>query len=59
MMYEVKAIKDWPSHFVKRGGIYRCEPFCEGYCVEFPVIGFTVIGEKKAKRYFEITKLTA
>ena len=55
-MYEVKAIKDWPSHFVKRGGIYRYEPTFEGYCVEFPVIGYTVIGEKKAKRYFGLNK---
>ena len=52
----VRCIRDWPSHFVKVGDLCEFEPFSDLFCVKFPVMGWTSIGERKFKRFFVIKK---
>jgi hypothetical protein len=52
----VKCIKDWPSHFVRVGDLCKFEPCSNSFCVKFPLMGWTSIGERKFKRHFVIAK---
>lgn len=50
---EATCIRDWPSHLVKKGDVCKYYTYIgSGFIIQFPKIGFTLVGERKAKRYF-------